>query len=141
MSNFLFNPIKVKMADGSGGFDWLDTNIVGVLYDSRIVVTPDTPWATLTSFEVSTSDNMTGRVIGADGTLKGDSLHFSNVTTQPGLRIKGLVLVFKPSNELIANFDDGLEGFSGNDDLNLEAQDLEIFAQTSAATGSTWIAL
>lgn len=141
MSNFLFNPIKVKMLNGSGGFNWLADNIVGVLYDNRVVVTPDTDWAVLSSYLVATSDNMTGRSVTTTGQCRGDTLSFLAVTTQPGLRIVGMVLQFKTTHELIMNFTDGLDGFSGNDDLSLEAADLDIMARTSAANNSTWMAL
>jgi hypothetical protein len=141
MSNFLFNPIKVKMLNGSGDFDWLTDQIVGVLYDNRIVVTPDTNWATLSSFLVATSADMMGRSVTPTGQCRGDTLSFLGVTTQPGLRIVGMVLKFKTLNELIMNFTDGLDGFSGNDDLSLEAANLDIMARTSASNNSTWMAL
>jgi hypothetical protein len=141
MANFLFNPIKVKMVDGSGGLNWLFDNIVGVLYDNRVTVTPDMTWSTLTSFQVAISSDMSGRSISLAGQCRGDTLHFTNVTTQPGLRIVGMLLCFKTLMTPIMNFTDGLDGFSGNEDLSLEAQDLEIFARTSAANNSTWMSL
>jgi hypothetical protein len=140
MANFLFNPIKVQML-GAVGLKWTSDQIVGVLYDSRLTMTPDTPWATISSFVVSTSENMTGRSVSVDGKGLGDTLHFTGVTTQPGLRIVGMLLKFVTGNVPIMNFTDGLDGFSGNSDISLEAEDLEIFARTSAANNSAWIAL
>lgn len=141
MANFLFNPIKVAMADGSGGFDWLNDDVVGVLYDSRVTITPTMAWADVASYEVATSPAMEGRTVTPDGRLVGDTLVFLGVTTEPGLKIRGLILKFLTTDALICNFTDGLDGFSGNPDLNLEALDLDIYARTSAANQSTWIAL
>lgn len=141
MSNFLFNSIKVSMANGSGGFFWTSGSVVGVLYDSRLTVTPDMTWDSVSSFQVAVSPPMTGRTLTADGRLTGDTLVFMGVTTQPGLRIRGLILKFVTDDKLIVNYTEGLDGFSGNPDLNLEANDLDIYARTSAANSSTWIAL
>ena len=141
MANFLFNPIKVAMVDGSGGFDWLNDDVVGVLYDNRLTITPDMAWASISSFVVATSPAMGGRTVTPDGRLVGDTLPFLSVTTEPGLKIRGLILKFLTGDVPICNFTDGLDGFSGNPDLNLEALDLDIYARTSAANASTWIAL
>jgi len=141
MANFLFDPIKVAMADGSGGFHWVDDDIVGVLYDSRLTVIPTMTWADIASFEVATSPAMAGRTLTPDGRMVGDTLVFLSVTTEPGLKIRGLLLKFLTTDQLICNFTEGLDGFSGNPDLNLEAVDLDIYARTSAANQSTWIAL
>lgn len=141
MSNFLFNTVKVAMADGSGGFDWLNDDVVGVLFDNRLTPTPDMDWTDVASYEVATSPPMAGRVLTPDGRLVGDTLPFLSVTTEPGLKIKGLILKFVTTDQLIVSLTEGLDGFSGNPDLALEANDLDIYARTSAASQSTWIAL
>jgi len=141
MANFLFNQTKVAMADGSGGFNWLSDSIVGVLYDSRLTVTADMAWPAIEPFVVAVSPAMGARSITPDGKLVGDTLPFLGVTTQPGLKIRGLLLKFLTSNQLIMNYTDGLDGFSGNPDLNLEANNLDIYARTSAANQSAWVAL
>lgn len=141
MANFIFNPIKVAMANGTGDFNWLADDIVGVLYDNRLTVTPDMLWGDITSFVVAESSPMTGRVISSDGQLRGSTLEFLGVTTQPGLRIAGMLLQFSSANILICNFTEGLDGFSGNNDLSIEATNLDIFARTSAANQGAWIIL
>ena len=84
---------------------------------------------------------MDGRTLTSDGRMVGDTLAFLSVTTEPGLKIRGLLLKFLTTDQLICNFTEGLDGFTGNPDLNLEAIDLDIYARTSAANQSTWIAL
>lgn len=141
MANFIFHPIKVAMCDGSGDFNWMDDEIVGVLYDNRINVGPNWDWTGIASYAVSTSGNMSGRTIGPDGSMRGSTLEFLGVTTQPGLRIRGMILKFVTGDVLIANFTDGLDGFSGNTDLAIEAVGLDIYARTSASNNGTWIKL
>ena len=141
MANFLFNSARVGMATSPNTFDWLADQIVGILYDTRLVVTPAMVWDDVSSYVVATSGLMGSREVTADGRLRGDTLEFKDVTTQPGLKIKGLILKFQVSNELICNYQDGLDGFTSNPDLNLEATDLDIYARTSASQGGAWIAL
>lgn len=141
MANFVFNAIKVAMCDGTGTFNWMSDNIVGVLYDNRLTVLPTMNWSNIESFVVATSGNMTGRTISASGEMRGSTLEFLDVTTQPGLRIKGLLLKFLTDDRLIINFTEGLDGFSGNTDLSIEANGIDIYARTSASNSGTWIAL
>src|SRR6188474_1934290 len=109
MSNFVFNAIKLAMCDGSGAFDWMADSIVGVLYDNRITVIASHEWHDVDSYAVATSLPMTGRTIGTDGSMRGSTLAFPGVSTQPGLRIRGLILKFVTDDILIANFTDGLD--------------------------------
>lgn len=141
MANFIFDWAKVSMATGDGLFSWTEGDVIGILYDNRVVVQPTMDWTDLESFEVARSASMTGRAVSSTGIMLGDTLEFLNVTTGPGLRIRGLLLAFDPTMDLILNVTDGLDGFSGNNDLNLEALDLDIYARTSAANNSSWIAL
>lgn len=141
MANFMFNSAKLAMATTPNTFDWMADQIVGVLYDSRVNPTPAMGWADIASFEVSTSGTMSGREVTSEGRLRGDTLEFLNVTTPPGLKIRGMLLKFQSTNDLICNYTEGLDGFSGNPDLNLEALNINIYARTSAAQANAWIAL